>query len=309
MTRVFVLLLCVFLPACAHSLARQLVAAPNNRFHDRQAVPDLHTGDPHHFFVSVGPPAAEIAVWVMEPKNGPARGTVILLHGFLANHNFVRGAAETFCQAGYRSILVDLRGHGESTGDRITFGVAESHDLLQVTDYLQAHQLAGKNIAVYGTSLGAAVAIQYAALDPRVATVIAVAPFATLKDETPHFARTLLPFPGLFLSDADYAEVLKDAGEIASFNPDDANPLAAITRTHAKILLIHGALDMVIPADQSRRLHAAAPESELSILPFSGHWDACADLTGEVPRLALRFLDKHPPVPAAANPLVSKFQP
>jgi pimeloyl-ACP methyl ester carboxylesterase len=287
----------MFCCGCAHDLAEQMVAAPNNRLGADRSAPVGATApamDETHFMVTVGPPKAELAVWVMEPRTQVVRGTILMLHGFVANHNFVRNAAEVFCAAGYRAVLVDLRGHGESTGDHVTFGVVESRDMVQVTDYLQAHHLAGAKVGVYGTSLGAAIAIEYAGIDPRVSSVVAVAPFATLKEEAPRFGRTMVPMPGLFMSPTDYAEVLKDAGEIGEFDPASASPLAAIGRTKARVLLIHGALDNVIPHEDSEQLHAAAPaNSELKILPAHGHMTACLDLTGEVPRLAREFFERN----------------
>jgi hypothetical protein len=42
-----------------------------------------------------------------------------------------------------------------------------------------------------------------------------------------------VPVPGLFMSPVNYADVLKDAGEIGAFDPEKASPLAAIARTRA----------------------------------------------------------------------------
>jgi pimeloyl-ACP methyl ester carboxylesterase len=281
------------LSGCTGALAREMVTAPNSRLSNASPAPvaSKETKGERRLSVPVGPPQASLAVWVIEPDKLPARGTILILHGFLLNHNVVRHAANAFVDAGYRAVLVDLRGHGESTGRLITYGVVEARDLVQVTDFLQANNLAGATVGVYGTSLGASVAIQYSAIDPRVSSVVAVAPFATLKDEVPHFAKLLLPLPGWFLSDTDYAAVLHEAGKIAHFNTDDASSLAAISKTNARVLLIHGEIDALVPAENSRRLHAASPASQLVLLPAKGHLAACMDLLGEVPRLAREFFD------------------
>jgi pimeloyl-ACP methyl ester carboxylesterase len=291
---------------CNAGLARQMVTAPNRRLSEGPHTQPSELKD-GRFSVPVGhgDDAAVIAGWVLEPKLQPGqslKGTIIVLHGFLADHVLVRGAAEVLADAGYRAVLLDLRGHGESTGKHITYGVLESRDMIAVTDYLQKRGLAGDSVGVYGTSLGAAIAIQWAAIDPRVKAVVAVAPFATLKDEAPHFAKTMLPLPGLFLSSNDVAIILARAGQIAHFDPNAANPLDAITRTHASILLIHGDDDAIIPSDHSRRLHAAAPGSELVILPMHGHWAASFDWFGDVSKRGRDFFDKHlAPAPPAAH--------
>ncbi len=186
--------------------------------------------------------------------------------------------------------MVDLRGHGRSTGDHITYGVIESHDLILVTNWLQRNGLCGDTIGVYGFSYGAATAIEYAGADRRVSTVVALASFATLADEAPHLGKTLLPIPGLFFSDAFYSEILASGGKLAAFNPDAASPLAAITHTHAHILLLHGDLDMIIPIRSSMQLRDAAPQNtELHILRARGHLIAPLDLGGEVTAAARKW--------------------
>src|SRR4051794_16685844 len=118
--------------------------------------------------ITVGPPEATLAAWVLEPKAGtPIRGTILFLHGFLANHFQLQGAGEALRQAGYRAVLIDLRGFGQSTGGHITFGVLDAQDMTQLVDQLQAQDLCGPTLGVYGTSYGAASAILYAAADPR----------------------------------------------------------------------------------------------------------------------------------------------
>src|SRR4051812_13390987 len=238
-------------PACNHFLAERIVAPPNGGHLNpaQSAAPtNLATNEPRLVAIPVGPPVATLAAWVLDPEpNTPSRGTILLLHGILANHDWLRQTTRSLHDAGFRTVVVDLRGHGLSTGDHITYGVIESRDLRQLTDYLQSQKLAGPTIGVYGCSYGAATAIQYAAADPRVTAVVAVASFSNLYDEAPNIGRNILPVPGLFLSKDDYTAILADAGNIAGFAPASASPLDAITKTNANILLIHGDLDRVTP--------------------------------------------------------------
>src|SRR4051794_33527177 len=61
-------------------------------------------------------PPATIALWVIEPAAGtPIRGTILFLHGFLANHQQVENAAEALRKVGYRGVLIDARGFGASS--------------------------------------------------------------------------------------------------------------------------------------------------------------------------------------------------
>jgi hypothetical protein len=68
---------------------------------------------------------------------GPAKGTVILLHGYLQNRNYVTPWAVRLAQAGFRCAVVDLRGHGASSGKHISFGAFEARDISAVIDDLK----------------------------------------------------------------------------------------------------------------------------------------------------------------------------
>ena len=67
--------------------------------------------------------------WMMPETNAAPRpeppdrhATIFVLHGFLMNKETMAGWAFFLAQAGYRVVLVDLRGHGQSTGDTVSFG-------------------------------------------------------------------------------------------------------------------------------------------------------------------------------------------
>jgi general stress protein 26 len=63
------------------------------------------------------------------------------------------------------------------------------------------------------------------------------------------------------------------AGRRAGFDPDEASPLAAIRRTTAPVLLVHGREDRNIPCTHSVRLQAAAPPgSRLVLLDGEDHF-------------------------------------
>jgi pimeloyl-ACP methyl ester carboxylesterase len=300
-----ILTACVLtLVGCSNRFLARRVVAPPNELRQKLTGPLAPIDNPTdgHLRIAVGPPKATLSAWVREPEKGATpRGTILILHGFLAEHAWLGYADDAFHEAGYRTVLVDLRGHGESTGKHITFGVVESRDLVQLTDYLQRNHLCGDHIGVYGVSMGASTAIEFAAIDRRVTAVVAVSPFASFVDEVPHFGRTLLPFPGAFLSKSDYAAIIARAAEIAQFDPRDASPLNAINKTRAPILLLHGDKDAIIPYASSRKLHDAAPDhSELVILPNEGHVGACFDFSGDARKRGADWFDRYLATPAVA---------
>jgi dipeptidyl aminopeptidase/acylaminoacyl peptidase len=195
------------------------------------------------------------------------------------------GMGRMLAHAGYRVVLIDHRGHGRSSGDWMTYGAVESRDLVQVLDALTAQGLAGEAIGVLGFSYGGAIAIQLAAVDPRVRAVIAVAAFASLEEVVPVYVRRF--FPAWIIPDGRIADAVEQAGAIAGFDPADASPIDAIARTAAHVLLIHGREDAKIPFSHSERMQAATGERALLVLvDGEGHDSLLADGEGHDSLLA-----------------------
>src|ERR1051325_9304395 len=101
--------LSLLLTGCNNFFAERMVAPPNGgRSSEQVAQEPLHPGE---LRIPVGPPEALVAAWVLEPK-APARGTILVLHGFIANHRQMQKTGKALQTAGYRAVLLDLRGHG-----------------------------------------------------------------------------------------------------------------------------------------------------------------------------------------------------
>jgi pimeloyl-ACP methyl ester carboxylesterase len=104
------------------------------------------------------------------------RGTLVYLHGVADNRTSGAGVVERFVKRGFDVVAYDSRAHGESGGDVCTYGFFEKRDLRRVLDTVGPGP-----IVLVGTSLGAAVALQEAALDPRVIAVVAAETFSDLR--------------------------------------------------------------------------------------------------------------------------------
>ena len=188
------------------------------------------------------------------------RGTVVFLHGLSDNRGTGVGIADHFLDRGYDVIEYDSRAHGESGGDACTYGFYEKQDLQKVLD-----RVADRPILVMGISLGAGIALQAAADDPRIAGVVAVSSFSDLRTA----ARERAPW---FASKGNVAEAFKLAEAEAKFRADDVSPMAAAARIKVATLVIHGEKDDETPAAHSQRIFAALHEPKrLIVVPGAGH--------------------------------------
>ena len=226
----------------------------------------------------------------------PPKGTVFILHGIGDRKDKVPYLlwARVLAQAGYRAVLVDLRGHGRSTGRYMSYGVHESRDMAQLLDAFEEQGLVYGPVGVWGISYGGAVAIQWAAIDPRVKAIVAFEPFCTLRDAVRDFAPVVLGGWSFIAQPPLVRAVTNAAAALAGFDPDDANPLRAITQTKAPVLLVHGTADRHLPPRHSERLHAAAPDhSELDLVEGDGHLTLWVRHLDELRVRVSHFFDAH----------------
>lgn len=121
--------------------------------------------------------------WYIPSQN---RAAVILLHSMAANRLGTMNHALMFARHGYGVVMIDLRVHGDSGGDILTFGGDEYLDVSAAVDDLQTREeVDPKRIGVMGLSLGGSAAILSGAQDTRLAAVAADAPGATVFKDWP----------------------------------------------------------------------------------------------------------------------------
>lgn len=287
---------------CERMVTTVMINAPNHGKHIDQS-PGLTQGPKfwgvdHQLHVAVGPPQAVLRAWVFEPvevggmKPKP-RGTVLVVHGWRNDMLGILSIGKSFAKAGYRSVMVDLRGHGQSSGQYITYGVQESRDLSQLIDALQTHNLLQKPLGVWGISMGATTSIKLAAQDDRIKAVVAVAPYTSLRDVAPNLMRVLLPGYTHSLTETQRQAMITEAGALANFNPDHAEALNAITSFTAPVLLMHGNWDLIVPYKHGQTLYnAGADHTQFVSLNGLGHTQPHFDFGGGIRRQSVEWFDR-----------------
>jgi uncharacterized protein len=129
-----------------------------------------------------------------------------------------------------------------------------------------------------GVSYGAATAIEWGGREPRVAAVVALAPFSSLRDVVPVYTPRTVPLVGRWLPMAMIQATVNAAGRLAGFDPDAASPRDAIALRDEPVLIFHGTADAHIPLAQSQALQARAPaHTRLVLLDGQDHLHVASD--------------------------------
>lgn len=200
--------------------------------------------------------------WQCASREQPRKGVVVYLHGIGDNRSSAAGVAGRFISRGFDVIAYDSRAHGASGGEHCTYGYYEKLDLRRVLDHAGAD-----HVILIGHSLGAAVALQTAAIDPRVRTVVAAASYSDLRTVATERAPFIFTRRSI---DASFERAERDA----NFRVDEVSPANAAAKISVPVLIIHGQADRNTAPAHAERIHAAlrGPKT-LLIVPGVGHND------------------------------------
>ena len=209
--------------------------------------------------------------WLIRAK-APVKGTIIYLHGVADCKIDGIRLAKLMYTNHYNILLYDSRRHGNSDGKFCTYGYYEKHDLISIIDYLvQLPHFHAGNIGLFGTSMGAAIALQAAAIDTRIAAVVAENSFSTLRTIFDDYQRRMIKLPFHYLRNI----VIKRSELMANFKANDVSPLSAVMNIHIPTLFIYGTNDHLIDYKYSLMLyeHAGQPK-QLFPIENASHNDA-----------------------------------
>jgi fermentation-respiration switch protein FrsA (DUF1100 family) len=279
---VFVVLFMVFISTVLLVIGPVMLLQPHRRTreyykHLTSILEPSDLGLEHEQYTLKTAEGIDLNCWLIR-ADGTPRGTVIFLHGVGECVIVGLPIANRLHDAGYHVFLYDSRRHGDSGGHFCTYGFYEKHDTTTVINALLARKdLEVGNIGLLGTSMGAAVAIQVAALDSRVRSVVAESGFATLRTVFDEYQKRMIKLPWHYLRNI----VIKRSEAIAHFKASAVSPLEAVRNVHVPIFFLHGTADKLIKARYTERVYAKAHEpKELWLIKGARHNDM-ADVGGE----------------------------
>ncbi len=202
-------------------------------------------------------------LWTASP-----RGTVFLLHGYGVAQFSMLPWAFRLAEAGWRCVLVDLRGHGRSTGRQIYFGIKETEDMSQLLDALARDKELTGPVSAVGESYGAVLALRWKAVEPRVRSVVAIAPYANLSNTVMNIRQEYADWLPKVMVKAG----LKQLPSVLQVPAQELNTTTVLKQTPVRALFVAGGEDKITPVKEVEYLRSLAlPGSKLIVVPDATH--------------------------------------
>ena len=212
----------------------------------------------------------KLNAWFLPAKTGngsKGSATVLFLHGNAENISTHFRTVAWLPAEGFNVLVLDYRGYGISEGRPSLSGMQLDIDAA-MRNLLSHRDVDPDRIVIVGQSLGAALAISYAAHSTYRAHIAAVVADSPLSDyrviAREKLASTWLSWPLQWLPWLTIQDTYSPAASVAALSP-------------LPLLLIHGDRDIVIPFHHSQKLFELARNpKELWIIPGAGHGQTLA---------------------------------
>jgi dipeptidyl aminopeptidase/acylaminoacyl peptidase len=218
----------------------------------------------------------KISAWWIEARRQRApKRAFILVHGANSNKKALVRYAPFFVSKGISTLIIDLRGHGETVGGCNTFGDKERYDIMGAVDFLKEKGYTPDDrIGLLGLSMGGAASF-LAAMDlnrEAVGTVDVLVFDSGIADVPSSIEFNAKKVVG------DAVTVLLPGAVVAArlrcgANYRDGNPIAHVDDIDIPVLFVTHDMDEIVPYDDQVELceRYKGPKEELTFAGLGHH--------------------------------------
>jgi len=233
-----------------------------------------------------------LRAWLLTQKDKKSPG-VLLVHDKNNNRSQVLDLASFLYQEGYSVLLFDLRAHGLSDGNKISFGIKEKKDIEQAFKFFARQKNVDENnLGIYALGYSASWTILSEEQDfVKKANKVLILDSAYSSIDS--LISNKLSWNHLFipvLSKSIYSWTLSLFVEESLVNPIDL-----IKNIEKPILFIHSAEDNMLSKSNSIDLNEAKifGEKELWLVPLLDHLESYEKNKGKYREKVLEMLNKN----------------
>jgi dipeptidyl aminopeptidase/acylaminoacyl peptidase len=238
--------------------AAHILSTPKRNFNSRAAA--AFSVSPQEIKITTLD-GLKIASWFIPTKASDK--ALILVHGMNSSrtaefdgHFAEFGAAMQ--RQGFTVLMIDLRGHGQSSNARFTFGITEKQDIISSVNWLESQGFKTGKIGVLGVSMGAASAIRATAEDSYIGALVIDSAFAKVYPIIQTHWQSDSGLPNIFLP-----STMMFGHLLTGYDLTSSQPVTQIAQISPRpILIIHSVADPYTPVSNADQLKSANPSAE-----------------------------------------------
>lgn len=215
-----------------------------------------------------------ITVWASEITVTNPKAVVIFLTGIeQPSITQFYPQAKLFKNYGYASILLEVRGHGKSGGNRVCLGYDEILDVKATLDYIKSKsEYHNVPIVIQGVSMGGAVAVNAFGQYKDIDALIAMSAYPAFEDVVIDNMR--------YFKVPDYICAIEKPifklALIANFGAKKVNNMKPITQiqnsNNRPIFLIASSGDTSVPVNNTKKLYSVSNSADVWIRDSLDHF-------------------------------------
>lgn len=206
-------------------------------------------------------------IWASEITVDNPKAIIIYLTGieqpsitqFYAHAKFMK-------DNGYASILLEVRGHGKSDGEKICLGYEEILDVKAALDYIKSNNIYDNiPIIIHGVSMGGAIATNAFGQYEEIDALIGMSTFSTFEDVIIENLKYYgIPSVICAIEKPIFKLALKTS--FGTEKVDEMNPITQIQNSNGRpIFLVAAEGDTSVPVDNLKRLSAVVEDEDIWI--------------------------------------------
>jgi pimeloyl-ACP methyl ester carboxylesterase len=199
------------------------------------------------------------------------KGTIIFSHGIRRSKEIFYPLASFYSRLGFDCFSMDMRYHGESEGNCVTYGHLERGDLKELIDFIENKWGIKGKLILWGQSLGAAVSLLVAAEDSRVDGVVSESSFGKFENVAEEYFRLMAGFNFKPAKNV----IVKRVVTLTGLDPETVSPSLAAKRINIPVMIVHGGRDDKINPSNAYVIYSALKNrmSSILILQNASHLD------------------------------------
>lgn len=220
-------------------------------------------------------------------RSDSSNGVIVLLHGIRGSRLSMLNRARMLRDAGYSTLMIDLQAHGESSGEQITVGHLERHDVRAAVEHAQREH-PNEPIGVVGVSLGGAAALLASPLEIDALVLESVYPNINDAIENRVSAKLgpLAAIPSALL--------LLQLEPRLGVSPTDLRPIDYMSQVDCPVYVVSGKADRHTTVSETREMFSAAREpKQLWLVGGAAHVDLFRAAPIEYRKRIVEFLELH----------------